>query len=157
MRAGANPRANKKINSGKTMKEQPDLNFREHDQAVRARAINAYRWRLMRRRMVGGGCAVFAAVLLGAALLGPLEVSKQAGNARPGRTGDGVPQSNEGENGSAHRTRTDASSPARSVAREINDEELLAIFPEGSCFIAEVNGKKTLVFSDPAVRARFFN
>ena len=139
------------------MKEQPDLDFQEHDQAVHARAISAYRWRLMRRRMVGGGCVVFAAVLLGAVLLGPREVAKQAGNAPPGRAGDGLPQSDDGENGRAQGTRTDASSPARSVAREINDEELLAIFPEGSCFIAEVNGKKTLVFSDPAVRARFFN
>jgi hypothetical protein len=31
----------------------------------------------------------------------------------------------------------------------ISDEDLLAAFPKGSCFIAEVDGKKELVFLDP--------
>lgn len=39
---------------------------------------------------------------------------------------------------------------------ELTDEQLLAVFPPGSCFIAEVNGKKTLVFHDPALRAHYF-
>src|ERR1044071_8996487 len=31
----------------------------------------------------------------------------------------------------------------------LTDEQLLASFPEGSCFIAEVDGRKELVFLDP--------
>lgn len=40
--------------------------------------------------------------------------------------------------------------------RLISDEELVAAFPPDSCFIAEVDGRKILVFRDPAVRDRFF-
>lgn len=31
----------------------------------------------------------------------------------------------------------------------MTDQELLASFPKGSCFIAEVDGKKELIFLDP--------
>ena len=33
----------------------------------------------------------------------------------------------------------------------LTDEELVAAFPRGSCFVAEVDGKKRLIFFDPAV------
>ena len=36
--------------------------------------------------------------------------------------------------------------------RYLTDKELLAAFPKGSCFIAEVDGKKELVFLDPALQ-----
>jgi hypothetical protein len=39
--------------------------------------------------------------------------------------------------------------------RYLTDEELLASFPKGSCFIAEVDGKKELVFFDPNVERKF--
>jgi hypothetical protein len=42
------------------------------------------------------------------------------------------------------------------VITPISDEELLAIFPPGSCFYAEVDGQKILVFTDPEVRKRFY-
>jgi len=35
--------------------------------------------------------------------------------------------------------------------RYLTDEELLASFPKGSCFLAEVDGKKELIFLDPNV------
>jgi hypothetical protein len=35
--------------------------------------------------------------------------------------------------------------------RHLTDQELVAAFPEGSCFIAEVDGRKELVFFDPEV------
>ena len=35
--------------------------------------------------------------------------------------------------------------------RYLTDGELVAKFPKGSCFIAEVDGQKQLVFFDPAV------
>jgi hypothetical protein len=40
--------------------------------------------------------------------------------------------------------------------RSLTDEELIAKFPPGSCFMAEVNGKKILVFKDPQVEKQFF-
>jgi len=39
----------------------------------------------------------------------------------------------------------------------LTDEQLVALFPAGSCFIAEVNGQKKLVFVDPEVQRQFFN
>ncbi len=39
--------------------------------------------------------------------------------------------------------------------RFLSDEELLATFPKGSCFLAEIDGRKELVFLDPHVEHRF--
>jgi hypothetical protein len=35
--------------------------------------------------------------------------------------------------------------------RHLTDQDLVAAFPKGSCFIAEVDGRKELVFFDPEV------
>ena len=35
----------------------------------------------------------------------------------------------------------------------LTDEELLNLFPPGSCFLAEFNGKQVLVFTDPELDA----
>ena len=37
----------------------------------------------------------------------------------------------------------------------LTDQELVAKFPKGSCFIAEVDGKKELVFLDPKVERTY--
>jgi hypothetical protein len=37
----------------------------------------------------------------------------------------------------------------------LTDGQLLALFPEGSCFLAEVDGKKKLVFFDPKVEREY--
>lgn len=39
----------------------------------------------------------------------------------------------------------------------MSDEELLRSFPPGSCFLAEVNGKTVLFFTDESVKKRFLN
>ena len=44
-------------------------------------------------------------------------------------------------------------SPETTVRVEnISDEELLASFPPGSCFLAELDGEMVLVFHDPVLR-----
>jgi hypothetical protein len=50
-----------------------------------------------------------------------------------------------------------ASPPKPTNVKNLSDEQLLALFPSGSCFLAEVDGKKTLVFFDPNVRRKFVN
>ena len=40
-------------------------------------------------------------------------------------------------------------------SRPLTDEELVAAFPKGSCFIAEVDGRKELVFLDPKVERTY--
>ena len=51
------------------------------------------------------------------------------------------------------------SAPARRASAEksiyLTDGELLAMFPTGSCFLAEVDGKKKLVFFDPNVERQY--
>jgi len=37
----------------------------------------------------------------------------------------------------------------------LTDAELIAAFPRGTCFIAEVDGKKQLIFLDPAVERTY--
>jgi hypothetical protein len=44
-----------------------------------------------------------------------------------------------------------ASPKALASGRGLTDTELVAAFPKGSCFIAEVDGKKRLIFLDPEV------
>jgi len=40
-------------------------------------------------------------------------------------------------------------------SRRLTDAELVAAFPKGSCFIAEVDGKKELIFLDPTVERTY--
>jgi hypothetical protein len=44
--------------------------------------------------------------------------------------------------------------PAISI---MSDQEVVACFPPGSCFIAEVEGRKVLVFPDPILRQRYLH
>ena len=37
----------------------------------------------------------------------------------------------------------------------LSDEQLLALFPSNSCFLAEVDGRQILVFDDPELREKF--
>jgi hypothetical protein len=39
--------------------------------------------------------------------------------------------------------------------RYLTDDELVASFPEGSCFLAEIDGQKKLVFLDPEIERRY--
>ena len=44
---------------------------------------------------------------------------------------------------------------AASRPRSLTDEQLVASFPKGSCFIAEVDGKKELIFLDPRLERTY--
>ncbi len=37
----------------------------------------------------------------------------------------------------------------------MSDEELVSSFPPGTCFLAEVDGKKTLTFLDPKIQSQY--
>ena len=39
----------------------------------------------------------------------------------------------------------------------LTDAELLALFPPGSCFLAEVDGQKKLIFFDPKVEREYIS
>ena len=113
--------------------ENPD--FREHDSRVHAAALRAFRSRPRHRKLT----TVTLLIALATAILSTQLNSKQ--QAAPPV---------------AHRL---PSAPAteKQPAVSLTDEELLAHFPPGSCFLAEVNGKIILVFNDPALKKQFFN
>jgi hypothetical protein len=46
-------------------------------------------------------------------------------------------------------------SPDPVKPHDLSDKALLDLFPPGSCFIAEIDGKKELIFLDPRVKHRF--
>ncbi len=41
------------------------------------------------------------------------------------------------------------------AARVLSDQELVAAFPKGSCFMAEIDGRKQLVFVNPQLERRY--
>jgi hypothetical protein len=45
------------------------------------------------------------------------------------------------------------SATANRAPYEISEQEMLALFPPGSCLVADIDGRKELVFLDPTVAA----
>ena len=52
-------------------------------------------------------------------------------------------------------TAVQAEGPANDAT--LTDEQLLAFFPADSCFIAEADGRKILVFRSPELREKYFH
>ena len=109
-----------------------DETWQSSSAAFKAQALSKFRGRHRVRRLArwAGGMAVLGAVILGVAYLTP--------NPAPPPQQVAVVQ-------------PPAPAPARQAAA-LTDEQLVASFPKGSCFIAEVDGKKELVFLDPALQ-----
>jgi hypothetical protein len=95
------------------------------------------RRRLCRQALAAGG----AMVLLGLAMAGLWRLS---GNSRPGQLTRRPPLPVVPPGVEA------AKLPAR--IETISDDQLLASFPPGSCFLAEVDGETVLIFLDPKLR-----
>jgi hypothetical protein len=142
------------------MRREKQDSFRAHDEAVRARTTEAFRQR--RRLRNGARAGGFAVIAVAALLIGTrswqpqVEVKDVQLEVRPSLVGSSM-QSGTSELKERENEKVSEGLARGNSARDLNDDELLAIFPEGSCFLAEVNGRKTLVFHDPAVRAKFFN
>jgi hypothetical protein len=99
-------------------------------QAVAAMRTSQYRRRALRR---AGGAAALAAALSCAALWF-------------GRTRPSLPP--------LAQKRAEPPAAAK-PGRYLTDDELLASFPQGSCFLFEVDGRKELVFLDPEVERQY--
>ncbi len=125
-----------------------DARFNHHNERVKALALRAFRQRQARKL----GAQAAAVCLAAAALIfyrsAPPETVKSLGIAAPPPPVETV-------------VLTHSASPPLAVKREastqLSDDELLAAFPPGSCFIAEVGGKKRLVFRSDEMRAKFMN
>jgi hypothetical protein len=117
---------------------QTDLRFARHDRMVMAEALAALR-RRRHRRHTAAFLAISAAVLFAAwprrSICPAPPIVLQ------------VPPD----------TAPILSSPEPEKSSELSDQELLAVFPPGSCYFAEVAGHKRLIFRDDAVRGKYFN
>lgn len=111
-----------------------DEEWQRANAAGKAGALGAFRAHHRARRLTrwAGGLAALAAVMVcGVIWMGPRPAPRRF----------------------AATPREAPALPAK--PRLLTDAELIAAFPEGSCFLAEVDGKKTLVFLDPEVERRY--
>jgi hypothetical protein len=108
-----------------------DESWQTTSAAFKADALGTFRARQRRLKLVrGSACVVALATVVAGVLLGwgPREAAPAKNAVEP----------------------TDASRKS-AASHYLTDEELLASFPEGSCLLAEVDGRKELVFLDPSV------
>jgi hypothetical protein len=99
--------------------------------AAKARALAAFQSRQRLRRMTRWGAGLAALAVMAAAafwIAGP-----------PGQ----APQ------------RLALKVPEPRPVKYLTDAELIALFPPGSCFLAEVDGRKKLIFFDPKVEREY--
>ena len=104
-----------------------DDSWQNASAAFKAEAVGAFRRRQRVRRIArGSGAVTGVAVILAGVVLG---LNHPA--VRPPIVVEPAPPK------------------VAAAPRYLSDEQLLASFPAGSCFIAEVEGRKELVFVDP--------
>lgn len=123
------------------MKNDPSdgVDFAKHNAGVKADSLRAFQQRYRARRVWRTG-----GVLVG---LAACFIAFQATN-REAELSRAVVQSPPSPPSPIEQSRPAA--PA-----SLTDEQLIALFPPGSCWIAEVDGRKTLIFPDEALHRRF--
>jgi hypothetical protein len=140
--------------------------FREHDARVRSTALRAFRVRKIQRRcaMVLPLITAIALVLVGRTGTPPVPTGASPAETLALKRTLPVTSHTEIARRGAGRDRRgrlsypkEGSGGAGIKIEMITDEQLIAAFPPGSCYIAEVNGQKQLFFRDPKVKEQFFN
>jgi hypothetical protein len=118
-----------------------DSDFNRFRGELKKRALTRFRRHQAWRRILRTGGPV---VLIAMAALTILRFPERAGRSRLVATASSFD----------HQRSAAATAPIvpRTQMTAISDEELLASFPPGSCFLAEVNGETMLVFTDDKVR-----
>ena len=103
------------------------------------------RARFMRRAaFISGAAALVTALVAGSLLFRASERNKTGIQATmPVRTESKRPSS------------VQAEAPTKDAT--LTDEQLLGFFPADSCFIAEADGRKILVFRSPELRQKYFH
>jgi hypothetical protein len=115
--------------------------------AAKQRALAAFRrGRLLRRITILSRLAALFLVLVTAILLLRRDGSKSPSPGRSGRERAGQPKQ-------AGATESLASTPLPTLT----DEQLLASFPPDTCYLAEVEGRKVLVFADSSSRKKYLH
>lgn len=116
-----------------------DADFKTHDAEVRRAALREFRKSNYRRKLAAISGIAAALAVTTVLLIGSLRTKHVSVAA--------VPLEAKGST---------ATQSAR-ASGSLSDEQLLAVFPPGSCYFAEVDGRKMLVFKDEKVRQIYFN
>ena len=99
---------------------------------------------MRRAAFISGAAALVTALVAGSLLFRASERNKTGIQATmPVRTESKRPSS------------VQAEAPTKDAT--LTDEQLLAFFPADSCFIAEADGRKILVFRSPELRQKYFH
>jgi hypothetical protein len=115
-----------------------DENWAAASAALKDHALVCFRaHRRQRRHMALTACAAALVVLL-------ISISSLLWPKHQLPTGDAIPS------GASARDQTDFGLVF------LSDSELLGMFPEGSCILAEIDGRTELVFLDPKVAREYF-
>jgi hypothetical protein len=117
-----------------------DSDFETHDAGARRAALREFRKNIYRRKLAtisGIAAAVVPTTIL---LIGSFRTKHSSVAALP------PPVMEER-----------AATQSARAGRSLSDAQLLAVFPPGSCYFAEVEGQKVLVFKDEKVRQMYFN
>jgi hypothetical protein len=117
-----------------------DSDYGRFRSELKARALGNIRRRRRIRQCVRAGALIAVTLALGVLVFSQWLRRVQ----RPGRRAPAQ--------AAAHTSRpSDHRSAFPAAVQIINEQQLLACFPPGSCTIAEVNGEKMLIFLDPAL------
>jgi hypothetical protein len=142
-----------------------NTNLATHHARVRIEAMRAFRQRKLRRSILKNG-SIFVAVVgvVASAALWPPQISNAPLEGilalRSRSEANGQPEAGTFRPGQAPaQTAADITEPStgNSKVEILSDDELLALFPRGSCYLAEVNGQKRLIFRDPDLKKLYFN
>ena len=110
-----------------------DDSWQTANAAAKAQALAAFQTRQRLRRLTRWGGGVAALAVMAAAtywMIGPAAQTPQ-------------------------RLALKVTAPQSKPVKYLTDQELLALFPPGSCFLAEVDGQKKLIFFDPKVEHEY--
>ena len=122
-----------------------EFNSSTHNTAVKTATLRAFQQRYRVRRLLRLSL-VFAALISALSLFHatkrPIQLTEMSGNGQAPAAFDD------------HGLKITAQAPNSSI---ISDEDLLALFPPGSCWLAEIDGRKQLIFADDALQSNYMN
>jgi hypothetical protein len=119
--------------------------LREFHARLKSQALGEFRRARFLRRV--GSLAALAAVLVAAGAAGVYNFRAPRVAPRTIAKAQVQPESAV--------TQSNTEPPAR--LHTLTDEELIASFPPNTCYLAEVDGRKMLVFQDPELRKQFLH
>lgn len=125
---------------------QDEVNAEWADAAKRYSLAAFRRGRLLRRVSIVSRLAAVVVLFAAGSFLYRVQLTKSRSLGQHGLEVAGLPSK-------PRATETAVSTPLQTLT----DEELLASFPPDTCYLAEVEGRKVLVFADSSVRKKYLH